>query len=82
MGDPNAAAEANRIAQSQSGSGSVTSIPHYVSLDFAYATQTVLYVMCGIMAFAGLVALFGLQRGARRWRPVDPGAVPAPTAAD
>ena len=50
---PNAAAEANRITQTQQGSGSVTSIPHFVSLDFAHATQAVLYVMCGIMAFAG-----------------------------
>ncbi len=30
---------------------------------FADATQVVLYVMCGIMAAAGAVALFGLQRG-------------------
>jgi hypothetical protein len=32
-------------------------------LDFAHATSTVLYVMCGIMAFAGVVALFGLEQG-------------------
>jgi hypothetical protein len=32
-------------------------------LDFARATSTVLYVMCGIMAFTGVVALFGLERG-------------------
>ncbi len=83
MGVPNAATEANRITQSQQGHGSVTSIPHFVSLDFAHATQAVLYVMCGIMAFAGVVALFGLQRGrqevARRWKtapsmPRPPGA--------
>jgi EmrB/QacA subfamily drug resistance transporter len=30
---------------------------------FADATQVVLYVMCGIMAAAGAVALFGLRRG-------------------
>ncbi len=53
QGDPNAAAEANRITQSQGGSGSVASIPHFVSVDFAHATEVVLYVMCGIMAFAG-----------------------------
>jgi hypothetical protein len=41
----------------------VSSIPHFYSLDFAYATQSVLYVMCGIMAAAGLVALFGLRSG-------------------
>jgi hypothetical protein len=41
----------------------VSSIPHYYSLDFADATQSVLYVMCGIMGFAGMVALLGLRRG-------------------
>ena len=80
MGDPNAAAEANRITQSQQGHGSVTSIPHFVSLDFAHATQGVLYVMCGIMAFAGLVALFGLRRGRQELAPVEDGAVPTSAA--
>jgi hypothetical protein len=42
---------------------SVSSIPHYSSLDFAHATQSVPYVMCGIMASAGVVAHFGLRRG-------------------
>ena len=51
------------VSPSPAGGGSVSTIPHYVSVDFAHATQTVLYVMCGIMAFAGLVALLGLQRG-------------------
>jgi EmrB/QacA subfamily drug resistance transporter len=81
MGDPNATAEANRITQSQHGSGSVSSIPHFVSADFAHATQTVLYVMCGIMAFAGLVALLGLQRGRQEVAPVDPASQAAPTGA-
>lgn len=40
-------------------------------------TQVVLYVMCGIMAFAGVVALFGLQRGRQEVAPVDPASVPA-----
>jgi EmrB/QacA subfamily drug resistance transporter len=60
---PNAAAVAASQAQSRGSSGSVSSIPHFVSLDFAHATSTVLYVMCGIMAFTGVVALFGLERG-------------------
>ena len=79
MGDPHAAAEANRITQSQQGNGSVASIPHFVSVDFAHATQTVLYVMCGIMAFAGVVALFGLARGRQEVVPVDeePAVAPA-----
>ena len=71
MGVPHAATVADRIAQSQQGSGSVATIPHYVSVDFAHATQTVLYVMCGIMAFAGVVALVGLQRGRQETVPLD-----------
>ena len=58
-----AAAESSRIAEHQGGSGSVASIPHFVRLDFAYATQTVFYVMAGIMAAAAVVAMIGLRRG-------------------
>ena len=47
----------------QGGSGSVGRIPHFVKLDFAYATRSVLYVMAGIMAVAAVVAFLGLQRG-------------------
>ena len=67
-GVPNAAAVADKITQSQQGNGSVTSIPHYVSLDFAHATQGVLYTMCGIMAFAGVVPCSACNAAARRWR--------------
>ena len=56
----------------------MASIPHFVSLDFAQATQTVLYVMCGIMAFAGVVALLGLQRGRQETVPSTRG--PSATA--
>src|SRR6202789_604433 len=59
---PHAAHVAAQFSQS-GGDRSVSSIPHYVSLDFAYAPQTVLYVMCGIMGFAGLVAFVALKRG-------------------
>jgi EmrB/QacA subfamily drug resistance transporter len=48
-----------------SGGGSVAAIPHFYRLDFAYATQTVFYVMAGIMAVAWLVAVLGLRRGAQ-----------------
>jgi MFS family permease len=58
-----AAAEASGISESQGGSGGLASIPHFVRLDFAYATRTVFYVMAGIMALAAVVALIGLQRG-------------------
>jgi MFS family permease len=83
MGQPNAAAvaEANHISQSQQGSGSVNSIPHFVSLAFAQSTETVLYVMCGIMAFAGLVALYGLKRGRQEAVALEDGASPSSTVA-
>jgi EmrB/QacA subfamily drug resistance transporter len=62
-----AASEAASVSQSQgqsgSGSNSVASIPHFVRLDFAYATRTVFYVMAGIMAVAAVVALIGLRSG-------------------
>jgi EmrB/QacA subfamily drug resistance transporter len=54
---------ASSIAQSQGGSGSISSIPRFIRLDFAHATQTVFYVMAGVMAAATAVALVGLQRG-------------------
>ena len=60
-----AAAEASSVSQSQSsGSGhATTTIPHFLRLDFAYSTRSVLFVMAGIMAAAAVVALFGLERG-------------------
>ena len=44
--------EASSIAQSRGGGGNIASIPHFVQLDFAYATRSVLYVMAAIMAAA------------------------------
>ncbi|MGD0379768.1 MAG: MFS transporter [Acidimicrobiales bacterium] len=80
-----AATEATKISQAQSGRGSITSIPHFVRLDFAYATRDVLHVMALIMAVAALVAFVGLRRGvqedsdaegtdpvAERWREPGP----------
>jgi EmrB/QacA subfamily drug resistance transporter len=80
MGQSNsdAVTEAHRISQSQQGSGSVSSIPHFVSLAFAQSTETVLYVMCGIMALAAVVALVGLQRGRQEMVVVEDGASPSP----
>jgi EmrB/QacA subfamily drug resistance transporter len=65
QGVPRARAQvlAGQLSQSRSGSGSVSSIPHFYRLDFAYATRTVLYVMAGIMAAAAIVAILGLRRG-------------------
>ena len=58
-----AKADASRISETQNASGKVSAIPHFVRLDFAYATRTVLFVMAGIMAVAALIALLGLQPG-------------------
>jgi EmrB/QacA subfamily drug resistance transporter len=58
-----ASLEASRISQSQDASASVTRIPHFIRLDFAYASREVFYLMAGIMAVAAVVALVGLQAG-------------------
>ena len=55
-------AEASSISQARGG-GSLASIPHFVRLDFAYATRSVLYVMAAIMAAAAVVAFAGLRAG-------------------
>jgi EmrB/QacA subfamily drug resistance transporter len=67
-----AAAEAATISQSRSGSQSTAAIPHFVRLDFAYASRTVFYAMAGIMAVAAVVALFGLQPGVQEPDTGDP----------
>ena len=72
-----AAAEASKIAEFHGGAGA-GKIPDFVKLDFAHATQTVFYVMAGIMAVAAVVALFGLKRGVQE--ETEP-AVGAPEAA-
>jgi hypothetical protein len=58
-----AAAEATGISQSQ---GATRAIPHFIRLDFAYATRSVLYTMAGIMAAAAIVAFLGLRRGVQQ----------------
>ena len=55
--------EASRISQSRGGGGGVGTIPHFVRLDFALATRSVLYVMAAIMAVAAIVAFAGLRAG-------------------
>jgi MFS family permease len=57
---------ATTISQSRAGGGSIESIPHFVRLDFAYATRSVVYVMAAIMAVAMIVAFVGLQRGVQQ----------------
>jgi hypothetical protein len=63
LGEPAARAhrEASSIAQSRSGS--TASIPRFIRLDFAHATQSVLYVMAGIMAVAAIAGMIGLRAG-------------------
>jgi len=58
--------QAHSIAQSQGGHGSLASIPHFVRLDFAYATRSVLYVMAAFMAIAAVTAMLGLRAGVQR----------------
>jgi EmrB/QacA subfamily drug resistance transporter len=64
-----AAAGAAKAAAASSGAGGsgggAGAVPPYFRLDFAHASQTVFYVMAGVMAVAAIVALIGLQPGAQ-----------------
>jgi MFS family permease len=71
-----AASEAARLSQSQGGTGSVATIPHFVRVDFAYASRTVFYVMAGIMAAATIVAILGLERGLQEEQRESPEGAP------
>ena len=66
-------AQASKIAQSQGGNGASAAIPHFVRLDFAYATRSVLYVMAAIMAAAAVVAFAGLRSGVQEDAPEEDG---------
>ena len=61
------------------GAASVASIPHFVRLDFAYATRSVLYVMAAIMAAAAVVAFVGLRAGLQEETHELRGERPRPT---
>jgi EmrB/QacA subfamily drug resistance transporter len=50
-------------ARGQSGSGRPHALVHQVELAFAHSTQTVFYIMAGVMAAAFIVAVRGLPRG-------------------
>jgi EmrB/QacA subfamily drug resistance transporter len=58
-----AAAQASKIGQAGNTGANTAATPHFIRLDFAYATRTVFYVMAGIMAAAAVVAFLGLERG-------------------
>ena len=57
-----ASTEASRISQSQGGEAT-GAIPHFIRVDFADATHSVLIAMSIAMATAAVVALLGLRRG-------------------
>jgi EmrB/QacA subfamily drug resistance transporter len=75
-------ATAAALSQSQGGSGSVSSIPGFIRLDFAEATQTVLRIMAVIMAVAAVIALVGLRSGVQEEVPgeTDTAAAGVPSA--
>jgi len=72
MSSARAHAEASTISQSHGGNEGIGSIPHFVGLDFAYATRSVLYVMAGIMVVATVVALVGLRAGVQQETDASP----------
>ena len=77
-GVPRAAAERAAAGGFGSGGGGSPAILHDVQLAFAHSTQTVFYIMAGVMAATFLVAVRGLPRG--RVEPADdalPASVPA-----
>jgi EmrB/QacA subfamily drug resistance transporter len=55
--------EATKISQAHSATGA---IPHFVRLDFAYATKSVFEAMAGVMVVATLIAFTGLRRGVQQ----------------
>ena len=60
--DARAHAIASKLSQSHATSASGL-LPHYIRIDFAYATRSVIYVMAGIMVAAAIVAFLGLRAG-------------------
>ena len=72
-----AAKDAAAISQAQGGNGSAQSIPHFVRLDFAYATRSVLIGMAVAMGAAAVAGMIGLRRGVQE----DPGGVGSATRA-
>jgi len=86
-GEPRAQASrtAKEIAQaSQGGSGKSTkSIDTFIRVDFAHATQVILYIMGSVMIVAGVIALLLLKAGRQTVSPDEaagerPGEDPAP----
>jgi EmrB/QacA subfamily drug resistance transporter len=57
------AAESFGSAGARGGSGRPTALVHDVQLAFAHSTQTVFYIMAGVMALTFVVSVRGLPRG-------------------
>jgi EmrB/QacA subfamily drug resistance transporter len=76
-GVPRAAAERAAAGGFGSGGGGSPAVLHDVQMAFAHSTQTVFYIMAGVMAATFLVAVRGLPRG--RVEPADD-ALPAAAA--
>jgi EmrB/QacA subfamily drug resistance transporter len=76
-GLPSAKANAEAASLAQSQGGSTAAIPHFVRLDFAYATRSVFQAMAVFMAIAAVVAIVGLRRGVQEETETAPADVPA-----
>ncbi len=82
LGQPSGQAHAQAAKLSQvtggaaSSNGSVGSIPHFFRLDFAHATEAVLYIMAVVMAVAAIVAFIGLRAGVQQEQPPPDGPSP------
>ena len=63
QGVPSAKASIAAAQISQSQGGTAGTIPHFIRVDFADATHSVLIAMAGAMAVAAVVAIVGLRRG-------------------
>ena len=74
-----AASEARPSPRPRAGTGVSQSIPHFVRLDFAYATRSVLIGMAVAMAAAAVVGLIGLRPGVQE-DPEASAATPASRA--
>jgi EmrB/QacA subfamily drug resistance transporter len=77
-----AAAFGSAAPQATAGSRQATSVTHEIQVAFAHSTQTVFYIMAGVMATTFLIALLRLPGGrvALQEEATEP-AVPAPIVA-
>src|SRR5450755_1294311 len=77
-----AAAFGSAAPHATAGSRQATSVTHEIQVAFAHSTQTVFYIMAGVMATTFLIALLRLPGGrvALQEEATDP-AVPAPIEA-